>query len=91
MTLAFIAGLGPLELAIILLIVLVIVGGKRLPRLGRQLGGGVKEFKDSVTSRTDKQWDDDDDATRADAQAALGRPEHETEPLDGEVVRERDS
>ena len=92
MTLAFIAGLGPLELAIILLIVLVIVGGKRLPKLGRQVGDGVKEFKDSVTSRTDKQWDDDDaDDGRADAQAALGRPESETEPLDGEVVRERES
>ena len=49
MTYAFIAGLGPLELAIILLIVLVIVGGKRLPQLGRQLGGGMREFKDSVT------------------------------------------
>ena len=92
MTLAFIAGLGPLELAIILLIVLVIVGGKRLPQLGRQIGGGVKEFKDSVTSRTDKQWDDDGgDDERAEVQAALGRPEHETAPLDGEVVRERDS
>lgn len=89
MTLAFIAGLGPLELAIILLIVLVIVGGKRLPQLGRQVGGGVKEFKDSVTSRTDKQWDDADDG-HAEAQAALGRPESETEPLDGEVVRERE-
>jgi sec-independent protein translocase protein TatA len=90
MTLAFIAGLGPLELAIILLIVLVIVGGKRLPQLGRQVGGGFKEFKDSVTSRTDKQWDDGDDE-RAEVQAALGRPEHEAEPLDGEVVRERET
>ena len=91
MTLAFIAGLGPLELAIILLIVLVIVGGKRLPHLGRQIGGGVKEFKDTVTSRTDKQWDDAGDDERAEVQAALGRPEHETEPLDGEVVRERET
>ena len=96
MTLAFI-GLGPLELAIILLIVLVIVGGKRLPQLGRQLGGGVKEFKDSVTTRTDKQWADDEDADppasgdRAGARAALGRPGTEEPPLDGEVVRERDA
>jgi sec-independent protein translocase protein TatA len=88
MTLAFIAGLGPLELAIILLIVLVIVGGKRIPQLGRQLGGGVKEFKDSVTGRADKQWEDDDGAH---AQAALGRPESETTPLDGEIVRERET
>jgi sec-independent protein translocase protein TatA len=88
MTFAFIAGLGPLELAIILLIVLVIVGGKRLPQLGRQIGGGVKEFKDSVTSRADKQWADHDPA---DVQAALGRPDDQTPPLEGEVVRERET
>jgi sec-independent protein translocase protein TatA len=86
MTNAFIWGLGPLELAIILLIVLVIVGGKRLPQLGRQLGGGVREFKDSVTSKADKHFDDD---SRADAQAALGRPAEDDAPLDGEVMRER--
>jgi sec-independent protein translocase protein TatA len=87
MTYAFIAGLGPLELAIILLIVLVIVGGKRLPQLGRQLGGGMREFKDSVTSRADRHFDDDDG--RAEAQAALGRPAEEEAPLDGTVERER--
>ena len=87
MTNAFIAGLGPLELGIILLIVLVLVGGRRLPQLGRQLGGGVREFKDSVTRKADKHFDDDD--TRADAQAALGRPAEDEAPLDGEVMRER--
>ena len=87
MTNAFIAGLGPLELAIILLIVLVIVGGKRLPKLGRQLGGGVREFKDTVTKKADEHFDDDD--SRADAKPALGRPADEDAPLDGEVMRER--
>jgi sec-independent protein translocase protein TatA len=86
MTNAFIAGLGPLELGIILLIVLVIVGGKRLPQLGRQLGGGMREFKDSVTAKADKHFDDDD---ASDAPAALGRPDGEETPLDGEVMRER--
>jgi sec-independent protein translocase protein TatA len=90
MTNAFIAGLGPLELAIVLLIVLVLVGGKRLPQLGRQLGGGMREFKDSVTAKADKHFDDDDDdSSRSDAQAALGRPDGEETPLDGEVMRER--
>jgi sec-independent protein translocase protein TatA len=89
MTNAFIAGLGPLELGIILLIVLVIVGGKRLPQLGRQLGDGMREFKDSVTTRADKHFDDDDSSS-SDAQAALGRPGGDEEtPLDGEVMRER--
>jgi sec-independent protein translocase protein TatA len=88
MTNAFIAGLGPLELAIILLIVLVLVGGRRLPALGRQLGDGVRGFKESVTSRADSQWDDDDSG-RAEAPAALGRPTGEGTPVDGEVMRDR--
>ena len=88
MTNAFIAGLGPLELGIILIIVLVIVGGKRLPQLGRQLGGGVREFKDTVTRKADERFDDDD-SSRSDAQAPLGRPADGQEPLDGEVMRER--
>jgi sec-independent protein translocase protein TatA len=87
MNTAFIAGLGPLEFAILLLIVLVIVGGRRLPALGRQLGEGVRGFKDSVTSRTDSQWDDDDG--NAQARAALDRPAGEEQPVDGEVMRER--
>jgi sec-independent protein translocase protein TatA len=48
---------GPLELIIVLVIVLVIFGPKRLPSLGRQLGSGMREFKDSVTG---KDRDDDD-------------------------------
>jgi sec-independent protein translocase protein TatA len=36
--------IGPLELAIVLVIVLVIFGPKRLPTLGRQLGSGMREF-----------------------------------------------
>ena len=88
MTTAFIAGVGPLELVLLLLIVLVIVGGRRLPALGRQLGEGVRGFKDSVTRRTDSQWDDEDGG-RDQATAALGRSTGEESPLDGEVMRER--
>jgi len=46
------------ELLIVLAVVLVIFGPKRLPQLGRSLGGGMREFKDSVTGR---HKDDDDD------------------------------
>jgi sec-independent protein translocase protein TatA len=41
----------PLELVVILVIVLVIFGPKRLPDLGRSLGSGMREFKDSITGK----------------------------------------
>ena len=42
---------GPLEIVIQLVIVLAIFGPKRLPDLGRSLGRGMREFKDSVTGK----------------------------------------
>ena len=50
--------IGVPELLILLVIVLLIFGPKKLPQLGRSLGGGMREFKDSVTGKT---RDDDDD------------------------------
>jgi sec-independent protein translocase protein TatA len=43
--------IGPLELVVILVVVLLLFGAKRLPELGRSLGSGMKEFKDSVTGK----------------------------------------
>ena len=54
--------IGPLELAALLVIVLLIFGPKRLPGLGKQLGTGMREFKDSITG---KDKDDNDDAESA--------------------------
>jgi sec-independent protein translocase protein TatA len=53
------SNIGLPEIAIVLLIVLVIFGPKRLPQLGRSLGSGMREFKDAVTG---KNKDADDDA-----------------------------
>ena len=80
--------IGPLELAIVFVIVLLIFGPKRLPGLGRQLGTGMREFKESITG---KDRDDDDDRTddRKSVETALGRPEGEEAPLAGDAVRER--
>jgi sec-independent protein translocase protein TatA len=44
-------GIGLPEIIIVLVIVLVIFGPKRLPGLGRSLGSGLREFKDSVSSK----------------------------------------
>ena len=38
--------IGPLEIIIVLVIVLIIFGPKRLPDLGRSLGRGMRELKD---------------------------------------------
>ena len=54
--------IGPLEIIIVLVIVLVIFGPKRLPDLGRSLGTSMREFKDSVTGK-----DDDKEIESADA------------------------
>ena len=91
MTSAVFQSIGVTELLIVLGIVILILGPKRLPALGRQLGGGMREFKDSITGRS---RDDDDDASgRADAQSALGRPDAgtaaEPEPVTGDVVPDR--
>ena len=43
----------PMELIIILIVVLIVFGPKRLPDLGRSLGRGMREFKDSVTGKDD--------------------------------------
>ena len=60
---------GPLEIVIILVIVLLIFGPKRLPDLGRSLGRGMREFKDSVTGK-----DSDDEPPRL--------PQTEPQPAD---------
>ena len=85
-------GIGVTELLIVLGIVLLIFGPKRLPMLGRQLGSGLREFKDGITKRAEKDDDEDDADGRATAQAALGRPGESVpaaEPVEGEVVTDR--
>jgi sec-independent protein translocase protein TatA len=54
--------IGPLEIIIVLVVVLLIFGPKRLPQLGRSLGGGMREFKDSVTGKTEDHHDELDTA-----------------------------
>jgi len=41
---------GPLEILVILLVVLLLFGGKKLPEFGRALGQGIKEFKKAIQS-----------------------------------------
>ena len=42
---------GPMELAIVLIVALIVLGPKRLPEVGRSLGNGIREFKDSIQNQ----------------------------------------
>jgi sec-independent protein translocase protein TatA len=51
---------GP-ELIIILIIALIVLGPKKLPDVGRSLGKGMREFKDSISGADPRRNDDDED------------------------------
>lgn len=68
------------DLIVVLVIVLLIFGPKRLPGLGRQLGTGLREFKDSITGHdTDDESGDRPQIARTSAEPivdAAPREEH---------------
>lgn len=87
---------GPLEIAVVLIIVLIIFGPKRLPELGQSMGRGIREFKNSLSGDKDK---DSDEEKRRELQASqqvqASQPqppqasaEKPAEPVEGEVVTE---
>ena len=76
--------IGPLELAIVLVIVLLIFGPKRLPSLGRQLGSGMREFKDSITGKSK-----DEDEDEAPEPSAIAAAPSEPETSSAEKAEER--
>ncbi len=44
---------GPLEIVVILMVVLLLFGAKRLPEIGKALGEGIREFKKSMKDNQD--------------------------------------
>jgi sec-independent protein translocase protein TatA len=78
------------DLIIIVVVVLLIFGPKRLPLLGRQLGHGMREFKDGITGKS-KESDESErpeiTQTSASAPPAPATPTTASaEPDSGEVV-----
>jgi sec-independent protein translocase protein TatA len=53
--------IGPGELIIVLVIALIILGPKRLPEVGRSVGKGMREFKDSLSGISLDDEDDEED------------------------------
>ncbi|MDQ6775261.1 MAG: twin-arginine translocase TatA/TatE family subunit [Actinomycetota bacterium] len=77
----------PENLLIVLLIVLVLFGAKRLPGIGRGLGQGMREFKDGITGGSKPE---DDDAVPKITHAAATpdpAPERPREPADAGTER----
>jgi sec-independent protein translocase protein TatA len=66
---------GPLEIAVVLVIVLVIFGPRRLPELGKSMGKGIREFKGSLS------MDNKDEV-------AVDSSTKQPEVVEGEVVTE---
>jgi sec-independent protein translocase protein TatA len=50
---------GPMELIVILAIALIVLGPKKLPEVGKSLGKGMREFKDSLAGEPDRRDDDE--------------------------------
>ena len=78
-------GIGIPELIIVLVILLIVFGPKRLPELGRSLGRGIREFRGSISG--DK--GDDDDEMRELEKAQEEAEVETTESVQGEVVSDK--
>jgi sec-independent protein translocase protein TatA len=87
---------GPLEIAVVLIIVLIIFGPKRLPELGKSVGHGIREFKNSISGESDTDSPEEKQRElQASQQAQASQPqpppaaaESPAEPVEGEIVSE---
>ena len=74
-------------LVVILLIALIVFGPKRLPEMGRSLGRGMREFKESITGSGKDDEDDERDRdefrlTAPEDESSLSAPKREREPAE---------
>ncbi|MFP4091723.1 MAG: twin-arginine translocase TatA/TatE family subunit [Cyclobacteriaceae bacterium] len=53
-TLAFVGGLGGWEILLIIMVLLIFFGAKKIPELARGLGRGIREFKDATKEIKDE-------------------------------------
>ena len=76
------------QIAIVLVIALLVFGPKRLPELGKSLGTGMREFKDSITGKNDEEKSEQ---AKLEVQASMPQPAPDAEPVEGEVVTDNRS
>ncbi len=51
-TILFIGGIGPGELVVVLVLALLLFGGRKIPQLAKDLGVGIREFRKSISDST---------------------------------------
>ncbi len=73
---------GKEAVALVLLAALLLFGGKRLPEMGKQLGSGMREFKNSITGK---------DETPVQTYDELPPPPAQQDPAVASAARERDT
>ena len=56
---------GPMELIVILAIALIVLGPKKLPEVGKSLGKGMREFKESLAGESEHRDDDERPAIKS--------------------------
>lgn len=66
-------GIGPMELIIIFLIVILLFGGKKIPEIAKGLGKGIKDFKSSMSGNAEAE-DDAKTLGKPDAKASQDNP-----------------
>ena len=76
--------IGPTELIVILVIALLVLGPKKLPEVGKSLGKGMREFKDSISGHGNDHADEPALPREPRAPAQVGAP---PAPLETPVVR----
>ena len=70
--------IGPGEIVLLLLLALLLFGAKRLPEIGRSLGKGMREFKDSVSGKDDEHPQLEPPIGTQDTTAPVAPREHDT-------------
>ena len=69
---------GPWEIILLLLLALLLFGAKRLPEIGRSVGQGMREFKDSVSGNSKTERNEVEPPAHVESTAPAATHEHDT-------------
>jgi sec-independent protein translocase protein TatA len=75
----------PLHIAFLLIVLLLVFGAKRLPEIGRSIGSGMREFKDSISGATPMLTQTTEQQPQPPAQAVAAQPAAAAQPAPAPV------